>query len=119
MKQRKPFDEDKIRSILRKIDQQRIEIREKQANAPVEITNPSPGQLIEQLNQGVCTIFFYKISDGNHRKMKCTQKDHVPVRSRFNKTGVLVVWDLDHNNWRSFYADRVYKLVRNEQTDAQ
>ena len=119
MKQRKPFNDDKIRSILRKIDQQRIEIREKQQKAPQEIVNPSLNQIYEQLRAGDCTVFFYKISDGSARRMKCTLKEKEPVPSKYNKQGIIVVWDLDHANWRSFYPKRVYKLIRNEETDIQ
>jgi len=116
---KKIHNEDKIRSILRKIDQQRLEIREKNTEAPEEILNPSANQIIEQLNKGECTVYFYKTTNGEHRRMKCTLVDRVPVASPFNKEGIIVVWDTDHNNWRSFYPKRVYKLIRNEQTDMQ
>lgn len=116
---KKIYNEDKIRSILRKIDQQRIDIREKNTISPVEIVSPSLSELLEQLKIGDCTVFFYKKTDGTSRRMRCTLKDKVPEASIYNRSEVMVVWDLEHNNWRSFYPERVYRLVRNEQTEME
>jgi hypothetical protein len=116
---KKIYNEDKIRSILRKIDQQRVEIREKNTISPTQIINPTSSELVQQLQTGDCTVFFYKKTDGTSRRMKCTLKDREPVPSIFNRPEVMVVWDLDHNNWRSFYPSRVYKLIRNENTEME
>lgn len=116
---KKIYNEDKIRSILRKIDQQRVDIREKNTISPAQIINPTLPELIEQLKTGNCTVFFYKKTDGTSRRMRCTLKDRTPEPSMYNRAEVLVVWDLEHNNWRSFYPERVYRLIRNEQTDME
>jgi hypothetical protein len=104
---------------LRYVDDKSIEIREKDQTGVTEIRNPTPLQLVNELKKSICTLFFYKATNGAFRRMVCTLKGYEPVPSKFNKPGIVVVWDLDHNNWRSFYPDRVFKLVRNENTKAQ
>jgi hypothetical protein len=104
---------------LKFVDQSLAEIQEKKDKTPVEIINPSPTELDEQLNEGVCTLFFYKITDGTMRRMRCTLQDKDPVATKYNKQGVMAVWDLDASEWRSFYPNRVFKLIRNEKTDIQ
>lgn len=116
---KKIYNEDKIRSILRKIDKQRMDIREKNTISPVTIINPTQSELVDQLKTGHCTVFFYKITDGTSRKMRCTLKDKEPEASVYTSPKVLVVWDLELGAWRSFYPERVYRLVRNEETDVE
>jgi hypothetical protein len=104
---------------LRLVDQPIIQIEEKEDVSSTELKNPSINQIIEQLNAGVCTLFFFKISDGTMRRMRCTLKDVNPVATKYNRQGVMAVWDLDASQWRSFYPNRVFKLIRNEKTDIQ
>jgi hypothetical protein len=104
---------------LGKVSDTTIEIREKDQIGKTELSNPSTQEIIEQLQKSICTVFFYKTTTGSYRKMRCTLKDHTPVASKYNRQGVIVVWDLDSNSWKSFYANRVFKLIRNEQTEVQ
>jgi hypothetical protein len=112
-------DFNKIVRNLTSIDDTTIEIRETDEIGITEIKNPSPDQIIQELQKSVCTVFFYKIGDGSYRRMVCTLNGHEPVPSKYNRSGVIVVWDVEHNNWRSFYANRVFKLLRNEKTKVQ
>lgn len=128
---------DHLRSLLVRIDEAKAEITEKGDASPSTIKNPSAEQIYAQLSKSVCTLFFYKMTDGRSRKMRCTLDQtrfdgkyktsrtlHSAILSNFasgkhGKEGLVPVWDLDAQNWRSFYVDRVYKLVRNEKTDAE
>lgn len=101
------------------VDRSSVETQEKDDSTSKEVTNPSFSVLMEQLSSGICTLFFYKITDGSFRRMRCTLKGVSPVQTKYNRQGVVVVWDLDANQWKSFYANRVFKLIRNEKTDIQ
>lgn len=128
---------DKIRKFLTRVDESKIEITEKQDTVSSVIENPSPQQIFTELEKSVCTLFFYKFTDGRHRKMRCTLNQSLFsekyssnrvlrsviisnfARGKHNKPGLVPVWDLDAHQWRSFYLDRVYKLVRDEKTDIE
>jgi hypothetical protein len=101
------------------VDRNVVEIQEKSDSAPKEFLNPSTPEIIRQLTSGVCTLFFYKVTNGSFRRMRCTLQNVSAVPSKYNRQGVVPVWDLDANQWRSFYPNRVYKLIRNEKTDIQ
>jgi uncharacterized protein YwgA len=109
----------KIRGLLKTVDQTTLKIQEADQISKIEITNPSLQEILQQLEQGECTLFFYKITDGSLRRMRCTLEGVNPVASKYNRTGTVVIWDLDANEWRSCYANRVFKLIRNEKTDIQ
>lgn len=104
---------------LKTVNQSTLNIQETDQQSPTEILNPSLQQIIKELNDGVCTLFFYKITNGSFRRMRCTLQGVSSVQTKYNRQGVVPVWDLDANQWRSFYANRVFKLVRNEKTDIQ
>ena len=82
----------------------------------------SKEQLIENLHKGICTIVFEKV-DGTMRTMKCTlHQDYIPERSRPAENleestprkrpeGVIAVWDIENNGWRSFRINQVEKLL--------
>ena len=112
-------DFDKLNINLGSVPDPKIEIKEQDQVGIQEISNPSINQIMEELKKSVCTLFFYKNTNGAFRRMVCTFNGHEPVPSKFNKSNVIVVWDLEHNNWRSFYPNRVFKLVRNEKTTVQ
>lgn len=112
-------NEEKLKGLLKTVDQTTLKIQEPSDLQPTEIQNPSINDIMEQLQKGECTLFFYKITDGSFRRMRCTLLDKEPVPSKYNKQGTVVVWDLDSNQWRSFYSNRVFKLIRNEKTDIQ
>jgi hypothetical protein len=104
---------------LKSVDQTTINVEENGQQTPKEIRNPSVQEILQELNSGVCTLFFYKITNGTLRRMRCTLQGVSPVQTKYNRPGVVAVWDLDASQWRSFYANRVFKLVRNEKTDIQ
>lgn len=112
-------NQDKLKGLLKTVNETTLKIEESDDLQPVEIQNPSIEDMVSQLQQGECTLFFYKITDGSLRRMRCTLSGREPVPSKYNRQGTLVVWDLDSNQWRSFYSNRVFKLIRNEKTDAQ
>jgi hypothetical protein len=111
--------QDRLFGELKTIERSIAEVQEKTKFSPVEILNPTTNQLLEQLNAGECTLFFYKITDGTMRRMRCTLQGVSAVPTKYNRQGVMAVWDLDASAWRSFYPNRVFKLIRNEKTDIQ
>lgn len=110
---------DKFNPNLTEVKDNSINVRENGILGIKEITNPTITQIYEQLRSSICTLFFYKITNGAYRKMVCTLVGHEPVPSIYNRPGVIVVWDLEANNWRSFYPNRIFKLIRNDQTSIQ
>jgi len=112
-------NQEKLKGLLKTVDQNTLKIQESDNLHEIEVQNPSERMVIEELQKGECTLFFYKTTDGSLRRMRCTLLDKEPVPSKYNRTGTVVVWDLDSNQWRSFYSNRVFKLIRNEKTDIQ
>lgn len=112
-------DWGKFNPTLAEVKDNSINIRENGILGVKEITNPTISQIYDQLRASVCTLFFYKVTNGAYRKMVCTLRGYEPVPSIYNRPGVIVVWDLEANNWRSFYPNRIFKLIRNEQTTVQ
>lgn len=110
-----------IRKVNRisKVDGSSLKRREVNEKTRTEIENPTTNQIVEELKRGTCTVFFYKIYDGSFRKMKCTLAEETPVPTKYNRQGVIVVWDLDASQWRSFYPNRVFRIIRDEETDVQ
>lgn len=117
--EKKPLISKNLHPNLREVKDKSINIRENNVLGIIEITNPTIEQIYQQLRTSICTLFFYKITNGTYRRMVCTLKDHEPVPNRYNKPGIMVVWDMEANNWRSFYPNRIFRLVRNEQTTIQ
>jgi len=118
MKENEEKDQREIGE-LKFVDRSSIEIQEKNDSGPKEFVNPGVMEIMDQLNKGICTLFFYKVTDGSFRRMRCTLKDVTSVPTKYNRQGVVAVWDLDASQWRSFYPNRVFKLIRNEKTDIQ
>lgn len=118
---RTPNVDTGVKKIIKNVEDSNIITREIGQISRTEIKKPTITQITEQLQAGVCTVFFYKVKNGDYRRMKCTLKDHPPMLgpSKWNKPGVVVVWDLEKNEWRSFYPNRVLMLVRDEETDIQ
>lgn len=67
-------------------------------------------ELRKLLNTDIVTVVFTK-KNGDSRKMVCTTKQEVlgGEASKFNKPveGVVTVWDVESNGWRSFRFDTV------------
>ena len=135
---KKPEDNPNYRldTIIEKMAEEREEKkqnREKKVAAikqkkpeKIEIINPSAKQLYSELQKGICTVYFIKKTTNTSRRMTCTldesrfggkYKNQSPETSRIS--GLVPIWDLDADNWRSFYVNRVTKLIRNDQTDTQ
>lgn len=102
-----------------KVTESSLQITEKTDESRQEIENPTLNEIISQLRIGICSLFFFKKTTGGMRRMTCTLNGHSPSGNAANRPGVVVVWDLEARNWRSFYPESVYKLIRNEQTDIQ
>lgn len=131
--QNNPFTGDNLRSILKKIEAQRDAIRGKPKERIV-LDNPSKEQIIEQLRTGDCTVYFAKVTDGTQRTMKCTlipaawpakykgKKSTIAsifadaASGKHGKQFLIPVWDLEASQWRSFYTNRVSRLIRDENT---
>lgn len=72
--------------------------------------------LKEHLSKAIAEITFTK-TDGSIRKMRCTlMSDYLPQKQvdenvrhvpRRENDGVLAVWDIDNQDWRSFRLDSV------------
>ena len=69
--------------------------------------------LIDMLKVTSVEVIFIK-TDGTERKMKCTLKEDIikPYEKKTDKIkphkeGVLSVWDLDKEGWRSFRIDNI------------
>jgi hypothetical protein len=108
-----------ILHVLTGVRDRRVATREVGQTTQKERQILSTEEIVTNLKQGVCTLFFYKIKKGEFRRMRCTLSQQQPVPSKYNKPNVIVVWDLDKNQWRSFYPQRVFKLIRDEETEAQ
>lgn len=72
--------------------------------------------LTDLLKNEICKVVFMKL-DGTEREMKCTLKnDLVPATKQENKkksaedTGVLCVYSIDDNGWRSFRVNNVISI---------
>jgi hypothetical protein len=105
--------------IITGVRDRRIDVREVGQTTQTSKQMIATEDILSNLRQGVCTLFFYKKNRGGFRKMRCTLSQQQPVPSKYNKPGVIVVWDLDKNQWRSFYPERIWRLVRDEETEAQ
>jgi hypothetical protein len=128
---------NKIISLLRQVDDPKIKVVEENDTSTTEIIKPTAQQLLSELSKSVCTLFFYKITDGTIRKMRCTLNENAFsekyssnrqiknkiisdfTNGKHNKQGLVPVWDMDSSSWKSFYINRVYKLIRNEQTSVE
>jgi len=133
----KKSKDDTIRSFLRRVDDAKMKILEEKDSQETEIYKPTPEQIYAELEKSECTLFFYKMTDGTSRKMRCTLNESAfsekysanrQIKSvilanfangKHGKPGLVPVWDLDAGGWKSFYINRVYKLVRNEQTEVE
>jgi uncharacterized protein YjaG (DUF416 family) len=70
--------------------------------------------LKSNLQSHIMTVVFEK-SDGSLRQMRCTLlEDYLPEyiteSSKKENEDVLVVWDIDNNNWRSFRLDSIRSI---------
>jgi len=107
----------------REINNKRKEA-EKEKKPKTIILGPKIGikRYISELNKGVCTVEFYKRTSrprGEFRRMRCTLEGKDVIPENPIKPGIITVWDLDANNWRSFYHTSILRLIRNEETDTQ
>lgn len=87
----------------------------------------SPQEMIMELLNGVCTVWFTKVN-GQTRRLTCTlQANYLPsdarrIRGEFfspmfgDRIGV---WELNEQTWKSFYMNRVFKMVRDDSTSLE
>lgn len=77
----------------------------------------SKTDLQENLRKCIADITFTKV-DGTERKMSCTlMNDYLPEfissplsEGRKENDGILAVWDLEKNSWRSFRLDSIINI---------
>jgi len=98
--------------------------REEEDKKPktIELTKAGLPRIIAELRKGECTVEFYKRTSrprGEKRRMRCTLENITVIPRNPIREGIITVWDLDANDWRSFYHTSIERLIRNEQTDAQ
>lgn len=80
---------------------------------------PKQDDLVEQLKEGVLVVTFNK-KDGDERVMTCTKsldvipKESHPSDGKTLKEGLLNVWDVTAQGWRSFYYNRVTIVTQGE-----
>lgn len=87
----------------------------------------SSQEVIMEALSGVCTIVFMKV-DGSVGRITGTL-DKAPIPSSQQETrlnffnplpgGRIVLWDLNKQDWRSFYMERVIKFVRDDTIDLE
>jgi hypothetical protein len=76
---------------------------------------------------GVCTVIFMKVDGSVGRITGTLDKAAMPTsqyenRSKFFsplKGDRIVVWDINKQDWRSFYMERVIKFVRDDTIDLE
>lgn len=94
------------------MEDNRYLIRDLMNDLAQEIEKSVERDLIQYLREKVLTITFTK-KDGTERVMKCTLMDSylpetdVITESRERPTGLVSVWDVEANGWRSFYVESI------------
>lgn len=78
----------------------------------------SKSNIVRMLYGGVINIKFRKI-DGTERLMKCTLLEHYikPLDKKTDKVkkeneGLLSVWDVEKEGWRSFRVDSILEVYK-------
>ena len=76
-------------------------------------------EMVDMLRQQICQVRFIKVN-GEERDMQCTLKeDLIPVEKKPKDDdqgvqatiGVIKVFDIDQQDWRSFRVDNVTKFA--------
>ena len=80
-------------------------------------------ELYDALTKNLCRIIFKKVTNGSLRFMLCSLSlDFIPKHAysdaikiisnpeEFIKTQKIVVWDIESNDWRSFYKNSVISV---------
>jgi hypothetical protein len=76
-------------------------------------------ELVERLNANIVDIYFTKVSTGGVRKMRATLNrtlipgNPAPVNetSGPQSAGLLTVYDVETNDWRSFRIENVHATI--------
>ena len=84
------------------------------------IGKPYPrGEMVDMLRQQICQVKFIKIN-GEERDMQCTLKEDLIPEDKRPKDddsgvqatiGVIKVFDVDQQDWRSFRVDNVTRIA--------
>jgi hypothetical protein len=91
-------------------------------NASYKSDHISTQEVIMEALSGVCTIVFMK-NDGSVGRITGTlEKNMIPPSKNQTRTSLffpqkndrVILWDLNKQDWRSFYMDRVIKFVRDD-----
>ena len=69
------------------------------------------GEVERMLRQNICVVEFQKVTNSSLRAMICTLRpDIIPATKGMPRNlppGLIPVWCLDKNDWRSFYINTV------------
>jgi len=78
----------------------------------------SPGDITSLLEQRICNVEFTRVTvPRGKRVLRCTlNPDYVPSRisGLGNYGGLIKVWDVELNDYRSFYSSSVHKISYDE-----
>lgn len=88
-----------------------------------------PSDVYQQLRDGLCVVIFTKKTTQTVRRMTCTlnpkftprriakamkSSEYYDILDRHYALGLIAVWDVEKNDWRSFYVSSIhdFKLQR-------
>ena len=87
----------------------------------------SPGEVIVELLNGVCTFFYIKVNGSSGKSTGSLNSKFLPAseystRKKFFiplPSDRIVLWDVEKQQWNSFYMSRLIKFIRDETSDLQ
>ena len=97
--------------------------KKKQEMLVLKNTKYSADDMYKQLTEGLCVIIFTKKTTQAVRRMKCTlnsklvpriiaktlkSSEYYDIIDRQYQLGLIIVWDIEKNDWRSFYINNVH-----------
>jgi hypothetical protein len=82
----------------------------------------SAEEVIMEALTGICTVIFMKVNGSVGRITGTLEKKAIPsrqyrVRSQLfspQKGDRIIMWDINKQDWRSFYMERVIKFIRDD-----
>jgi hypothetical protein len=82
----------------------------------------SAEEVIMEALTGICTVIFMKVNGSVGRITGTLEKKSIPtkqyrVRSQLfspQKGDRIIMWDINKQDWRSFYMERVIKFIRDD-----
>jgi len=84
------------------------------------VITKSPSEIESLLKERICVVEFIRVTNPKvKRLMRCTiNESYVPQKGKAmgvtSRRGLITVWDVDINWWRSFYASTVLQVSYDE-----